>query len=176
MWAADRWANIKPGSIYHALKKLAADGLLEEVTTEESELGPERVVYRITQQGEGEFYYLLSNALSSTESGSAMFNAGLPFITTLERGNLLVLLKSRIQQTRGAADSIRVLIDESIAPADGQPGKPPHVREMFTYWLVTIDAELNWLKDMVARIESGEYTLADDSPEAFGNPPTKPAD
>src|SRR5918994_17644 len=29
-WGAESWAKIKPGSIYHALKKAAADGLLTE--------------------------------------------------------------------------------------------------------------------------------------------------
>jgi hypothetical protein len=100
-----------------------------------------------------------------------MFNAALPFITTLDRGNLTFLLKNRIQQTRAAAESTQLLIDNTVAPLDGQIGKPPHVREMFTYWLVTVEAELTWLKDLVARLEAGEYTLADDSPAAFGNPP-----
>ncbi|WP_170166607.1 PadR family transcriptional regulator [Lentzea atacamensis] len=27
-WSADSWANVQPGSIYHALKSLAKDGLL----------------------------------------------------------------------------------------------------------------------------------------------------
>ncbi|CAM4156829.1 PadR family transcriptional regulator [Kibdelosporangium persicum] len=171
LWAADQWANVKPGSIYHALKKLAADHLLEEVTTQESELGPDRVVYRITQQGEGEFFFLLNKALSDPETGPAMFNAALPFITTLDRGNLIFLLKSRIQHTKAGADSTRLLIDNTVAPENGQPGKPPHVREMFTYWLVTIQAEVRWLEDLVARLEAGEYVFADDSPAAFGNPP-----
>ncbi|MFC0114534.1 PadR family transcriptional regulator [Kibdelosporangium aridum] len=171
LWAADQWANVKPGSIYHALKKLAADGLLEEVSTEESELGPDRVVYRITPQGEGEFFFLLNKGIAETETGPAMFNAALPFITTLERGNLIFLLKSRIQQTKAGADSTRLLIDNTIAPIEGQLGKPPHVREMFTYWLVTIEAELNWLQDLVTRIEAGEYTFTGESPDAFGNPP-----
>lgn len=172
LWAADRWANTKPGSIYHALRKLAADGLLDEVATEDSGLGPERVVYRITQHGEGEFFYLLHKAISDTESGAAMFNAALPFITTLDRGNLVFLLRNRIQQTTATAEQTRLLLDQGIAPSDGERGKPPHIREMFTYWLVSVNAELAWLKDLVHRLEAGEYTLADDSPTAFGAPPT----
>nr|CEL19227.1 Transcriptional regulator, PadR family [Kibdelosporangium sp. MJ126-NF4]CTQ94973.1 Transcriptional regulator, PadR family [Kibdelosporangium sp. MJ126-NF4] len=171
MWAADRWANTKPGSIYHALKKLAADNLLEEVATQETGLGPERVLYRITQQGEGEFFFLLNKAISDTETGAAMFNAALPFITTLDRGSLIFLLRNRIQQVSATAEHTRLLLDQGIAPAHGEPGKPPHVREMFTYWLVSVEAELGWLRDLVGRLEAGEYTLADDDANAFGNPP-----
>jgi DNA-binding PadR family transcriptional regulator len=170
-WGAHEWSNAKPGSIYHALKKLAADDLLAEVATQDSDVGPDRVVYRITRHGEGEFFFLLHKAISDTETGVAMFNAALPFITTLDRDNLVFLLRNRIQQTSATADHTRLLLDQGIAPADGERGKPRHIREMFTYWLVTMDAQLAWLKDLVSRLESGEYTLADDRPDAFGNPP-----
>ena len=39
-WSADKWANVAPGSIYHALKKMAAEKLLEEVATETEAQGP----------------------------------------------------------------------------------------------------------------------------------------
>jgi hypothetical protein len=33
-WQVEQWATIAPGSIYHGLRKLSQDGLLEEVATE----------------------------------------------------------------------------------------------------------------------------------------------
>lgn len=172
MWAADRWANVKPGSIYHALKKLAADGLLEAVQTEESPQGPDRVVYRITDAGVGDFFYLLNSALSEVETGQTMFNAALPFITTLDRNTLLFLLRSRIRQVEGQMATSEFL-HESTMIADGpdEIGKPAHVREMFRYWSASLVGVLEWLRDLVERIEAGEYVLADDSPKAFGMPP-----
>ena len=29
-WNADKWANVQPGSVYHALKKLTDEGALRE--------------------------------------------------------------------------------------------------------------------------------------------------
>ena len=29
-WSADKWANVQPGSIYHALRKLAEEDLLRD--------------------------------------------------------------------------------------------------------------------------------------------------
>ncbi|WP_425570628.1 PadR family transcriptional regulator [Nonomuraea rosea] len=52
-WRAEIWAKIKPGSIYHALKKAAADGLLTE-HAEPGNSGPERVLYRATARGRDE--------------------------------------------------------------------------------------------------------------------------
>src|SRR5688500_11438635 len=34
-WQVEDWASIAPGSIYHALRKLTDEGLLEEVATEQ---------------------------------------------------------------------------------------------------------------------------------------------
>src|SRR5215510_6958844 len=50
-WGAESWAKIKPGSIYHALKKAAADGLLTE-HAEPGNSGPERVLYRVIRSEE----------------------------------------------------------------------------------------------------------------------------
>ncbi|GAB3870894.1 hypothetical protein GCM10029964_006230 [Kibdelosporangium lantanae] len=172
MWAADRWANVKPGSIYHALKKLAADGALEAVHTEESPQGPDRVVYRITRQGEGDFFYQLNSAISDVNTGQTMFNAALPFFTTLDRATLLFLLRSRIRQVEGQIATSEFLNESTmIAENPDEIGKPAHVREMFRYWSASLVGVLDWLRDLVARLEAGEYVLADDSPTAFGMPP-----
>jgi DNA-binding PadR family transcriptional regulator len=170
LWAADRWANTKPGSIYHALRKLAVEDLVEAVSTATG-LGPEKVVYRITPAGEGEFFFLLNKAISDVDSGPAMFNAALPFITTLDRRNLIFLLRTRVQQVRTAAGNTQLMIDATVAEKDGEWGKPPHIREMFQYWVATSDAEVAWLNDFIARLEAGEYTLADDDQASFGSPP-----
>ena len=37
-WSADKWANVQPGSIYHGLRKLAEEGLLRTVATEQVDL------------------------------------------------------------------------------------------------------------------------------------------
>ncbi|MEV4310705.1 PadR family transcriptional regulator [Actinocrispum sp. NPDC049592] len=173
MWAADRWANVKQGSIYHALKKLTAEELLEEVHTEESGLGPDRVVYRITPQGEGDFFYLMSKGLGEGDSGPAMFNAALPFITALERKTVLFLLKSRIRQAEGQMATTQHLMDTTIAEKPGDIGKPAHIREMFRYWNASVEGVVEWLRDLVKRLEDGEYEFADENPAAFGAPPVR---
>ena len=44
-WSADKWANVQPGSIYHALRKLTEEGLLEAVATEQVGARPARTTY-----------------------------------------------------------------------------------------------------------------------------------
>ncbi len=52
-WSADKWANVQPGSIYHALRKLTEEGLLREVATEQVGARPARTTYAVTAQGRG---------------------------------------------------------------------------------------------------------------------------
>src|ERR1700749_3914268 len=58
-WNADKWANVQPGSIYHALRKMSEEGLLHEVSTEQVGARPARTSYEITEKGSAEFQSLL---------------------------------------------------------------------------------------------------------------------
>ena len=45
---ADLWSDVRPGSLYGALHRLAAEGLIEPLRTEQSGKLPARTVYAIT--------------------------------------------------------------------------------------------------------------------------------
>ncbi len=45
-WGSDEWAHVNPGSIYHALRQLAKEGLLRAHEVEESEAGPRTSITR----------------------------------------------------------------------------------------------------------------------------------
>ena len=47
----DNWTDFGPGAIYGAIKRLAAEGLIEELRTEREGNYPERQVYGITEAG-----------------------------------------------------------------------------------------------------------------------------
>ncbi len=47
----DEWTDISVGALYGALKRLSAEGLIEELRTEQVGGYPERVVWRITEAG-----------------------------------------------------------------------------------------------------------------------------
>lgn len=61
---ADLWSDVRPGSLYGALHRLAAEGLIEPVRTEQSGNLPARTVYAITAEGERELRALRIEALS----------------------------------------------------------------------------------------------------------------
>jgi DNA-binding PadR family transcriptional regulator len=165
-WSADKWANVAPGSIYHALKKMAGERLIEEVPGAAEAHGPDRVAYRLTADGEAEFQVLLEKMLS-TPDGSAQDSYGLAaaitFLTALPRERAISLLLHRLTHLDGQHAAARSLLDNS---ADW--GQPPHVSELYRLWLASLDSTLEWARSLVARLEAGEYTMADEGASAFG--------
>ncbi len=155
-WSADRWANVQPGSIYHALKSLAKDGLLEPVGTAESEEGPARTTYRITAAGEHELQDLLGHALADSSAGNDMLSAGVAMINLVPRKQAVVLLKNRLAGLEGQIPPTR----HGIASMP-EMGKPAHVSELFRLWLVHLEGQVRWTQELIERLEAGAYELKD---------------
>ncbi len=167
-WSADKWANTAPGSIYHALKKMAREKLLEEVDTGEDGPGPDRTAYQLTADGETEFQVLLARSLSEyDDSAQAGYNlaAAVTFLTALPRARAIELLGHRINQMAASRATVSGVLEHGV-----DWGHPPHVTELYRYWGSSLDAVLGWARDLVARLEAGEYVMADESVAAFGQP------
>lgn len=165
-WSADRWANVQPGSIYHALKKLAKDGLLTEVGTVEAGTGPERTAYRITPDGDTEFLTLVARGLSEPNRGTDSLSAAVTFLTALPRAQAVHLLEQRAIALDGTRTSAAHSVDSWASM-----GKPDHVTELARLWLYACETEIRWTRDLIAHLQEGHYVLADDAPDSFGSPP-----
>jgi DNA-binding PadR family transcriptional regulator len=170
-WSADKWANVAPGSIYHALKQMAKEGLLEQVDMESAESAPERTGYQLTADGEVEFQLLLAKSLAEANPEPASqynLSAAVTFLPSLPREKAISLLRHRITQLEGQRAKAKGVL------TDGEAwGKPPHVTELHRLWLACVDATVSWTEDLVKRLETGEYVMADDGPEHFGNRPVE---
>lgn len=167
-WSADKWANVQPGSIYHALKKMTAEELLEQVDVEPGS-GPDRTAYRLTAEGEQEYQVLLSKALSDPELNHPDLSAGISLMTTLPRARVINLLRHRLVHLEAEQRQAVLMLDE--VKASMQLGTPEHVGELYRLWGGITDASLGWLEGLIARLEAGEYVMADESGSAFGEPP-----
>jgi DNA-binding PadR family transcriptional regulator len=165
-WSADKWANVAPGSIYHALKQMAKEGLLEQVELEPGVAGPERTGYRLTADGEAEFLMLLGKSLAESDpdaAGQYTFCAAFTFLTALPRHNAISLLRHRATRLTGHRATMRDVLEGG---ADW--GQPAHVNELLRLTVACIDATIGWTEDLIERLEAGEYVMADDSPDHFG--------
>ncbi|MGV9410722.1 PadR family transcriptional regulator [Nocardia sp. NPDC003693] len=177
-WGAHEWSNAKPGSIYHALKQMAKQGLLlaHEVAPSTAG-GPPRVEYELTEQGTAEYRALLREALTSYDQKMDMLSAAIGFMVDLPRAEAVALLRERIS----ALETWRSSVTEHYVPEDG-PGQLGHIGEIMNMWVHSADSEAAWTQGLIDRIEGGAYVfegegdpfvgiLADDEPNPFATGP-----
>ncbi|MGW3659292.1 PadR family transcriptional regulator [Streptomyces sp. NPDC005151] len=155
-WGAHEWSNAKPGSVYHALKQMAKQGLLiaHEIAPSAAG-GPPRTEYEITEKGTEEYLSLLRAALTSYDQKMDVLSAGIGFIVDLERSEAVALLKERVA---GLA-AWRASVTEYYTPQDG-PESLGHIGEIMNMWVHSADAGAEWTRGLIERIEGGAYTFA----------------
>ncbi|MEU7578782.1 PadR family transcriptional regulator [Streptomyces sp. NPDC041068] len=155
-WGAHEWSNAKPGSIYHALKQLAKQGLLHAHEVAPSTAGgPPRTEYELTEQGTEEYLSLLREALTKYDQRPDILTAGLGFMVDLPREEVVGLLKERARRM----EEWRASVTEYYIPEDG-PEQLGHIGEIMNYWVHTADTGAEWTKSLAARIEGGAYTFS----------------
>lgn len=155
-WGAHEWSSAKPGSIYHALKQMAKQGvLLAHEVAPSTAGGPPRTEYEITEQGDEEYFTLLRAALTSYDQKLDVLSAGLGGIVDLERSEAVSLLKERVA---GLA-TWRESVTEYYTPEAG-PESIGHIGEIMNMWVHSADAGADWTRGLIARIEGGAYTFA----------------
>ncbi len=146
-WGADVWANVKWGSIYHALKQGVKAGQLHEDWTV-----PGRTDYELTEKGEFEFQRLLADALRKPEPRPDMLAAGLAMLPAMTRGQAVSLLEIRLS----AVEAIRKEADQQLKGWQ----EPPHVRELYRLRVANAANDVAWTRDLIKRLTAGEYAMS----------------
>lgn len=161
-WRMPGVSEIGAGSIYHALKRLTADGLIEVASTESVDDRPARTTYRITVAGESEFQRLLREKLWEVTASEDPFHTAWSFAGVLGRGENIALLRQRAEVLYSRVESLTILLAASSSEwVEGheQEFMPAHVRALLRRQadLWAVDAE--WCEQTAERIESGELDL-----------------
>jgi DNA-binding PadR family transcriptional regulator len=167
-WSADKWANVAPGSIYHALKKMAQEKLLEVVSSEPHPGGPDRTAYQLTPDGETEFQLLLARYLAESDSntqGAYQLAAAVTFLPALPRKKAISLLQHRLTRLAGHRNSADDMLENAT-----EWGQPPHVEELYRLWSYAVEAEERWVRQLLTRLMEGAYVMDDDEGVSFGRP------
>ncbi|MFF5635664.1 PadR family transcriptional regulator [Streptomyces sp. NPDC012825] len=155
-WGAHEWSHAKPGSIYHALKQMAKQGLLRAHEVAPSAVGgPPRVEYELTDAGTEEYFTLLREALTTYDQRVDVLSAGIGFMVDLPRAEAVELLRRRVR----ALDEWRAAVTDYYTP-EGGPGQLGHIGEIMHMWIGSADAGKDWTLGLIERIEGGAYVFA----------------
>jgi DNA-binding PadR family transcriptional regulator len=166
-WGSDEWAHVNPGSIYHALKQLAKEGLLRAYEVPENDAGPPRTDYEITESGEAEFLRLLRDAVVEVDARRPeLLSAALGFLTELTRAEAIALFERRLEGLAEWRASVAPHRDEARAGGGGPP--LGHLGELFDWWVHSADTAAEWTRGLIERLRDGAYVMA-------GEPAPQPA-
>jgi DNA-binding PadR family transcriptional regulator len=152
-WHADDWAKIAPGSVYHALKKLAEEELLRDIGTEQMGGRPARTRYEVTAKGETEFQNLLRRYWWEYREPSDPFHSAYVFLPVLPQAEGVAALRNRARMLRLAADGTE--LRASVTHAD----MPAHVLELLQLEIDRARLEASWCERVAARLETGELPM-----------------
>src|SRR6266508_1903720 len=159
-WNVKEWGNINPGSIYTGLRTLAKHGYLDEVE-DDGGRRPGRTSYKLTTDGETEYFTLLRAALWQVRPFHPdQMQVALNFLPDLRRDEVVAGLESRITQLEQYANqgpfTERAIIED--------PGTPDHVLEMVRITQARGLGELEWTRGFLERVKRGEYWFAGEEP------------
>jgi DNA-binding PadR family transcriptional regulator len=146
-WQVDRWANVNPGSIYHGLGTLTAEGFLARTDLRDGTR--EVAVYEVTDAGRTLLQRSLLAALETVDPyDRTAFTIAFGMLPLLQRREVLGALT-----TRRAALAREV--DGFVRGKDDPANGPPHARRGWVLWLDLAIAELGWLRETIEEIKAG---------------------
>ena len=165
-WRVDKWANVNPGSIYHGLAALSAEGQLTRSDVLDG--SREVAVYEVTPTGHRLLRRMLLSALESVDPyDRTAFTIAFGLLPLLPRREVLgALVSRRAALEREVAEFVRGKDD----PANG----PPHARRGWLLWLDLASAELGWLRETIEEIRSGALRFARDEDWGWEPPADDP--
>lgn len=155
-WGAEEWANVKWGSIYHALKALTRSGFL----LDHDDIAG-RTDYELTEHGEHEYLRLLRDAVRRPLPRPDFLAAALAMLPSLGRDEAIGLLGERLT-------TLEEMRDKARAQVEGWT-HPPHVVELFGLWHHDAAGGAEWTRGLIERLEAGAYPMAGE-PGSPGRP------
>jgi DNA-binding PadR family transcriptional regulator len=117
---ADLWSEVRPGSLYGALHRLEAEGLIEPLRTERSGRLPARTVYAITDEGRRELQALRAEALQAVGLRPDPVDLALAMCGDLDQDTVRGYLQDRVsaltvQAAQFAHQRDRAWPDQTVA-------------------------------------------------------------
>jgi len=159
-WRMDAWANIRYGSIYQVLGRMAAEGLVKEVAHGREGRRPARSTYAITEEGREELHRLLRRAWATPSQEVQPVNVALSFLEMglLPADEIEACLVERLGALEKDAGELEAEEQRSIAMSTG-PGLVAVLRDHFDHFHRLLAAEQAWAAQVLEHLRAGVYTI-----------------
>ncbi|MFT4415577.1 helix-turn-helix transcriptional regulator [Fredinandcohnia humi] len=159
----DIWAGVLPGSIYHALKKMDKEGLVEVDNVEQT--GHRiKAIYKITEKGQVEFINLLKDSLREKSVGlPSNLYTGIAFLHELPLEDKVealeeqkVMLEKELEQLKSGLE-----IKEQYVKLD------EIAKLQFENMFAHYELQVTFIQKLINQLKTMEDTDPKISPEDF---------
>lgn len=140
------WADVKPGSLYGALRRMADEGVIDALRTERVGNMPERTVYAITDDGRRELSVLRRAILMDTKLRPDPVDLALAYTEDLDERELRALIEDRRAALAAELASWKNLREHAAPYLKGlEPMGFDHV-------VIRLTAEVTWHDQVLERL------------------------
>ena len=143
------YTDVDVGTLYYAVRQLAAAGHIEAHKVERVARGGNRTTYRITPRGRARFQELLNEQFRVEGVGSTSLYSALLFLHLADLPNVAVLLRERLARLEGAISEGRV-IRRGIKRFAGTG-----VRHLMDHLAAQRALDRKWLRRLLRDVETG---------------------
>jgi DNA-binding PadR family transcriptional regulator len=144
----DEWANVAFGSIYFALRQMAAEGWIAAQPTEREGNRPSRTVYCITESGRREFLRLLRECWQDDRRAQDSIRVCVFFMERLPRDEAIGYVQRRIQAVARGLEHLETVL-RTLPPEAPWEGRCIADRDRRL-----LAEEIKWTEGLLADIES----------------------
>jgi DNA-binding PadR family transcriptional regulator len=148
----DKILALKRGSLYHAIRRLAENRLVNVEKTDREGKRPERTTYRITPAGTSAFLDMLRKIVVLPRRESSECMAAMTFLVHLDSGEACQLLEERGRNLKAEIARVAARLADAT----------PHVARISLieteYLLAMLKAERAWVRAREAEIREGALT------------------
>jgi len=142
----DVWTDVKPGSLYGGLRRMAAEGLVRPLRTERSGGHPERTVYEITEEGRHELEIHRSKALRDARLRPDPVDLALAHVQDMAEEAVLAAVRDRHGSLIQQQQSLLHLRDQA------EPYLTDLERLIFDHSLRRLQTELDWHDQLLSQL------------------------
>jgi DNA-binding PadR family transcriptional regulator len=140
------WTDISVGAVYGAMKRLAAEGLLRPVGTEQEGNRPTRQLYEVTDEGRETLAALRREALRDVWFRYDPFDLAL---TLADAEELPAVLRGRLER-------VREMLAESRRVNEGAKAKVGVAKQWaLRHTEYRLEVEIAYLTDLLTSVEDG---------------------
>jgi DNA-binding PadR family transcriptional regulator len=141
---ADEWAGVGAGSLHRELRKMAGEGLIEAVRTEQEGRWPPRTIYQITGEGRRELAVLREQALGRIQEVPDAMAAGLIFAGPQDPSIVADLLARHRQAVQAELERLALERQRGLREGFLRPSVSPLQAAAFRRSELRMEAELAW--------------------------------